>query len=629
MATSANSECPPLMEACTLDLYKKNIFRVTGLPVDASSKEVSRQVQKLQMLEDMGGGEAGSKTAFALAGKRSSDEIRDALSRMKEPEHRLIDEFFWFWPEEFGASKDDPAIQAILAGDKKAALQLWRDREKSGSHVAQHNMAVLYHMYAVDWTNSHIAKELDEDREDKIKACWRKAFERWEPMIEADDLWDMLKDRVRSLDDDALTTGFVRRILKVLPEALDRVNAEAALQLAEQGRINWAKFHIDFMRETHQGLDDVDSTSEMVLDPTKKRVEQYLKSFSSKVAKSSQRGAELADELLDRCRPMMNLFDLFHGSEAHQRNDLFDKVAETILQMVVSHQKATGDNKTFVDVLEKALKFAAGSSIRERILKNISIGEGNLKWELMEPIFEALKNITESSETPSQKLASFQKLVMPKIPSIASEIGADSSTYGEMMDTLAHALRGISIDAHNDHKDYETAENAIQLALKLAKDQELKKRIREDTATLSENKKASTCYFCGVNASEESACYELDMYGDVVREYGKINYRKISVPIARCSKCKKIHDTAESVRIATAWVICVIASIIGFVNYGWLGGIGLGIVGVALGAIVATILQGISVGIMKISGVHKSPKKHPEVKNLKLKRWEIGEAPST
>ena len=127
MNQSQNNECPALMDACTLDLYKKNIFRITGLSVDATSKEVSRQVQKLQMLEDMGGSDAaGPQPAFALAGKRSSDEIRDALSRMKEPEHRLIDEFFWFWPEEFGASKDDAAIQAMLSGDEKGAYQLWR-----------------------------------------------------------------------------------------------------------------------------------------------------------------------------------------------------------------------------------------------------------------------------------------------------------------------------------------------------------------------------------------------------------------------------------------------------------------------------------------------------------------------
>jgi hypothetical protein len=74
----------------------------------------------------------------------------------------------------------------------------------------------------------------------------------------------------------------------------------------------------------------------------------------------------------------LNLFDLFHGEDAHQRNDLFDKVAETVLQMMISHHRSTGDNKAFVALLRKALKFASGSHVREKIPKNISIDEGNL-----------------------------------------------------------------------------------------------------------------------------------------------------------------------------------------------------------------------------------------------------------
>jgi hypothetical protein len=482
-----NSECAPLLEACTLALYQKNIFRVTGLPVDATSKEVSRQAQKLQMLEEMGGGPAGPLPAFPLAIPPTTDEIRAALSRMKEPEHRIVDEFFWYWPEEFGASKSDPAIQAMIAGDSEGAVQLWRGREKAGSYVAQHNMAILYHMYAVDWTNYHVSYDIDQNLDDQIKGYWRKSFERWEKLIERDELWDMLKARIRSLEDEALTTGFVRRMVKQLPSALDKVNAEAALRLAEQGRLDWARFHVDFMNETHPGLDDVESTSEMVLEPTKIRVEQYLESFEQQADKNPAKGAELASQLLDHCRPMMGLFDLFHGNDAHQRNDLFDKVAETVLQMVISHQRTTGDNKAFVTLLQKALKFASGAHVRERIIKNISIGEGNLKGQLLEPIFKTLKSIQESSNKQKAKLAAITENIIPKLPEVVSKIGPDSKICKNLFDSISITLRGISIDANNLENDYSTAFSALQLALKLAKSQELKTRLQGDMQQLNAN----------------------------------------------------------------------------------------------------------------------------------------------
>jgi hypothetical protein len=152
-----NSECQALIDACTLELYQKNIFRITGLSVDASAKEVARQAQRLQMMEEMSGeGTLQSKAAFPLAPPPSAEQIRQALARMKEPEHRLVDEFFWYWPEKFGSSKDDNAIQALLAGDAQKAIDIWVEREDSGSFVAQHNLAIMYHMFAVDWTNHHV-----------------------------------------------------------------------------------------------------------------------------------------------------------------------------------------------------------------------------------------------------------------------------------------------------------------------------------------------------------------------------------------------------------------------------------------------------------------------------------------
>ena len=68
-----------------------------------------------------------------------------------------------------------------------------------------------------------------------------------------DRVWDAVKNRIRAVDDPRLTTGFARRMRDTFPEALDKINAEVALQFAEQGLTDWAKTHIDFMNETHQG----------------------------------------------------------------------------------------------------------------------------------------------------------------------------------------------------------------------------------------------------------------------------------------------------------------------------------------------------------------------------------------
>ncbi len=616
------NECQPLIEACTLELYQKNIFRITSLPVDATSKEVARQVQKLQMMEEMSGGESISSAAFPLAPPPTNDQVRQALARMKEPEHRLVDEFFWYWPERFGESKNDLAIQAVLAGDGQKAVDLWVERENEGSIVAKHNLAIMFHMFAVDWTNHHVVYDIDTGRDEKIEGYWSDAFMRWEKLADSDDLWECLKDRVRSLEDEALTTGFVRRMRRVLPQGLDRVNAEAALKFAEQGQMDWAKFHVDFMRETNQGHDDVESTAELVLEPTKKRVEQRLQAARNDVEKRPEKGTQVAADLMAHCEPLMSLFDLFHGAESHQRNDLFDAVAETVVSSLVAYQKATSDNQAFVELLKKAMTFATGSHIRERLIKNIAIGENNLAGQQLGPFFQSLQQIMDSSQRPSVKLQQVRSQILPQLPTLAGNLGAASQAYRELLDSVALAIRSISIDAHNDHQDFQTAEAAIQLALKLAVDPENKRRIQGDIVALSANKKSSLCFFCGEQPAVKEATFQLAMFGDVQRYYRRVEYRTGSVPIPRCNACRAKHSKVETTGCVLWLVTIVVGALIGLVQGkdDW-------IAGAILGALAGWIVSKVAQSLMTSSSVLKSPASHPEVKKMLSTGWRIGEKP--
>ena len=627
-AESDTEECKPLIEACTLELYQRNIFRITGLPVDATPKEVARQAQKLQMMDEMsGGGTLQSQAAFPLIPPPTAEQIREGLARMKEPEHRLVDEFFWYWPETFGDSTNDPAIQALLAGKAQEAMDLWLERERTGrSLVAKHNLAIMFHMFALDWTNHYDAHDLDESRERKIKQYWAYAFERWEILADADEIWDTIKGRVRSLADEALTTGFVRRMRQLLPQGLDRVNAEAALKFAELGQVDWAEYHVDYMRESNQGLDDVDSTMEFVLGPTKKRVEQRLQAAIDQVRDNPAKGAQVAAALMENCKPLMAVFDLFHGAESPYRAELFDEVASAVTNALVSYQKETGDDQAFVSLLKQAQAFATGAQIRDRLTLNISIGIGNLSAEELKPFFKSINLITDGSTRPAFKLQQLREQTMPKLPALATRLGPTSQSNNEVLDAVAIALRSISIEAHNNHQDFTTAESALQIALKLAVSKDLKQRIIEDIKVLAGNKADSLCYFCGVNPSGKGSNFELAMYGNVTRHFNTVNYSKCTVPIARCVECKGKDSETERIGCAV-WIACVIVgSLIGGAQDnlrsgdGWLGG-------AFFGAVAGWFVSWTAKTILQSNHVSKNPNDHPEVKKMLLKGWSIGSNP--
>ncbi len=88
-------ECAPLLDRCTSQLFRTNAFRVLGLPIDVGIREITRHADKLQKMAEFGGASGLEKHHVqALVPPPTAEEIREAAQRLKDPEQRLIDEFF-------------------------------------------------------------------------------------------------------------------------------------------------------------------------------------------------------------------------------------------------------------------------------------------------------------------------------------------------------------------------------------------------------------------------------------------------------------------------------------------------------------------------------------------------------
>ena len=437
------------------------------------------------MLEELGKGEDASRHAYSLKPSPTVEQIRAAMQRLKEPEHRLIDEFFWFWPREVGGSSNDPAIQALGNGHLDAAYETWKRLETDSQDdlVASHNLAIIYHIAAVEWTDFHIGNQVDGERERKIRTYWQDAFQRWEKIATDERTWAYLKERVRSLDDARLTTGFVRRMRASLPEAFDKINAEAALKFAETGRMDWARNHVTFMNETHQGLDDVQKTSMLVLAPARKRVQQLVQLAKEETSKNPAQGKQAAESLVNTCGSIKHLFELFQDHVAQHNDEVFDQVAEQINSALVTHGRHTGENTQYIDLLESALMFAREPSLRELITKNISIRKANASYEQHKPLFEQLAGIRDH-HTP---VSGYYDMVRTQILPLIDQVDEDSEVGVDLRDLCAQVLREISVTAHNQDRDFDTSLGAIQLAIAIAKSDDLLADLQKDRATLSSN----------------------------------------------------------------------------------------------------------------------------------------------
>ena len=388
MSTDSHSqdhrgECSALYDACTPQIYHHNAFRITGLPVDSSTRDIKRRADDLKAAAEIGDDQDEHTHAFALTPPPTVDNIREAVQRLNEPERRIIEEFFWFWPLDWDHDDSDPALTALRNGNTDVPFKLWseavKEDEEPASIVAKHNLAVLYQMVALDSELMALKNDLSSQQLATVAKYWSTCFKWWEELADDETFWSLVADRIRRLDDHRLTTGFARRMRATFPIAFDRINALLAMQYAEKNKYDHAKRHIAYMEETHQGADDVERVISEILKPLESRINSAVQEASRKGKQDPTQGADVARQLLEATqRPLAMARSLLKDSHSI-RFYLFEHVYDTCLSLLIAYGNKTEDWSTCVAMLKLTEPLAVTPEAQERLRTNIKQAEENQK----------------------------------------------------------------------------------------------------------------------------------------------------------------------------------------------------------------------------------------------------------
>jgi hypothetical protein len=403
----------------------------------------------------------------------SPDKIREAIQRLKDPEDRLIDEFFWFWPFELGRTTSDPALDALASRNPDAALKIWTANETNPNKgvVAMHNIALFWQLRALDLESDNASSEADHAYEETVENYWRSSLKRWKYLISDNLIWDRVATRVRQIDDPSLTSGFVRRMRSTLPLALAKINAELALAHAEKGETALAEMHIQFLRQGNHGLVTLDKPAHLVLAPVRARLAQYVAQATEGAKQNPARGNEAARSLIEQTRHPLDLFALFFGRDSDAHNELSDEVARACNRFVIACDNADGDPDESHVVLKAAYQLAASDDLK-RLL------EQNICWFV-------LRGIQNSQKDPPSRLEHFTRDAVQALNVAEARLTPGSEDLTKLFDFAARTLRGISLAAWNKCADRDTALAANRLAQEYARGAELKQELLKDLTTLS------------------------------------------------------------------------------------------------------------------------------------------------
>jgi hypothetical protein len=368
-----------LLEAVGPDVYRANTFRLAEIPVHASPKELSRRRQFVELAVRSGAPvPQGPGRALPLKQEIDPDILRESLQRLHDPERRLIEELFWFWPQQLQGDHE-PALVALAKGDVEGAREAWIiSSHGSETAVSVHNLAVLAHTIALDYEHRLAAGERLSTAEVKERdACWEEALRRWREVIQQPGFWSRLRARIRDLDYPQLTTGAARRLRETLPLALLSINSTLAVRAAEGASTKEARRQTRLMIESGFDATMVEDAVERAARPLRERITTLCGMAESQARVDREHADIVCERLMEQTKSPLDALDALLPRENRMLEAAHDDVALSALTCQICYGNKADDWKTSIALLESAVERARSESARARLSENLKICRAN------------------------------------------------------------------------------------------------------------------------------------------------------------------------------------------------------------------------------------------------------------
>ena len=341
---------PDLLSSLQPDLYRSNAYRLLGLSVEATT----RQIDQRSGLIKVGMAVDSDSPLSTLYGPPTPEEAEAAAKHLHDPVNQFFHWLFWLWTaEEKGGAAGPDDI------------------------VALHDSAILSHAKALASEETARATK-DKSALGQEEALWGECLGCWEQVVFREDFLTRLSERAESLDDPRLTKHLIEGTEIILPAALLALNGRQAVRASEDGDRARAEMHVRLLRSHFQSWDQERAAEEAVAR-VRDSLHQMLEEAGSDCSDNPAKLAGACADLLSRAEKPLLTLDLvlpvgYPAIEMHH-----DEVALKVLEMQIAYAKATDDWRRSLDLLQQAAAVARGDQARSRLAENTTIVQRNLE----------------------------------------------------------------------------------------------------------------------------------------------------------------------------------------------------------------------------------------------------------
>ena len=281
-----------------------------------------------------------------------SIDLKQVIERFKNPISRLIEEFFWFWPNNYLKNEEDQGLNFLNNGDPYNAGLTWFHKSQNGDPkgIVLHNLTILNHIglleLYLDRANGRVSLSSDE-----IKSKWHASFQNWNRLLNFEAFWSFLSKRVREIDDPRLPTGNVRRLRALIPVSLVLIEARLAKEFAERGKYQEAKEVIDLISEVSYHSEIFNEAITIAIGPLTKRLNYLCASAKEHINSKEIKATERIKEFIDQGKKILTILAI--SEKFKPINDYEDLLANTGLQITRDYGYQTQNDKESIILLKE------------------------------------------------------------------------------------------------------------------------------------------------------------------------------------------------------------------------------------------------------------------------------------
>src|SRR3954447_22947990 len=106
-----------------MNLIYNNPFRILAIPITATEREITKQINTLTTYAEMGKMKLfETDFPFLPSVDRTPYAIEEARKRIEQSENKMLYSLFWFWKNN---NVDDLALDVLKEGKIAKAIEFW------------------------------------------------------------------------------------------------------------------------------------------------------------------------------------------------------------------------------------------------------------------------------------------------------------------------------------------------------------------------------------------------------------------------------------------------------------------------------------------------------------------------